>query len=422
MRFQGLRCAVATESAPQIATLSRARPAKIAPFGKEVRLGGGRTATIGFAALAWAAAAPAHAQDPPALQLSAVYTGEAWRNLQGGLRRGSVYLENLELAADLDAEHAVGWRGASVHVSGFHNDDSTLSGAYVGDLQSVSGKDAPGKTRLYEAWVRQAIGRSSVKGGVVDLNSEFSVTRTALVFVNGAQGLGLDLTQAGREGPSVFPQTGLGLIGEAPVDGHWWLKLGVFDGRPDGGRLRIDAEDGALVIGELAHEASDEMRFATGIWLHTGRFERMDLPLQRRASVGAYVVAERPLARFADRSLDGFARLGVADGKVEEIGISYAAGVVLRGRLLGLEDERLGLGVTAAENGRPFRRARAAAGTPVDRAETAIELTYRAQLRPWLAVQPDVQYVINPGTDPARRNAFVAGLRFEVSWTAASGR
>jgi porin len=34
-----------------------------------------------------------------------------------------------------------------------------------------------------------------------------------------------------------------------------------------------------------------------------------------------------------------------------------------------------------------------------------------------LTLQPDVQYVMNPGTNPAVRNAWVVGLRFNVEMT-----
>jgi carbohydrate-selective porin OprB len=33
----------------------------------------------------------------------------------------------------------------------------------------------------------------------------------------------------------------------------------------------------------------------------------------------------------------------------------------------------------------------------------------------WLALQPTVQYVMNPNTDPALRNVWVTGLRFDVT-------
>ena len=95
---------------------------------------------------------------------------------------------------------------------------------------------------------------------------------------------------------------------------------------------------------------------------------------------------------------------------------------MLRGRLLGFEDEALGLGVTSVQTGAPYRRTQAALGARVGQHETTVELTYRAQVTPWLAVQPDVQYVINPGADPALKNALVVGLRLEAAWSGPSGR
>lgn len=388
-----------------------------------------KLSALGIAALVASAVAPqARAQAVPAVQVSVTYTGEAWRNLQGGIRRGSVYLDNLEAGLEVDAERAVGWRGATLRVSGFHNDRSTLSDRFVGDIQAISNKDATGGTRLYEAWVRQAFEPGALKIGVIDLNTEFSVNETGLLFVNGAQGLGLDLAQVGRNGPSVFPATGLGVVGEALISGHWSLKLAAFDGvprdsrRPRGGTFRLGGDEGALVIGEVRHEAQDETRFTVGLWGHTAKFDAMGGPVRQDSSMGGYLLVERPLARWRGRSLDGFARLGLAEPKTEQVVAHYSSGLVLKGPVFGFEDEALGFGVTVAQNGRHFRRAQAAMGAPVERAETALELTYRAQVTPWLAVQPDVQYVINPGADPALKNAVVAGIRFEVTWSGPSGR
>ena len=45
-----------------------------------------------------------------------------------------------------------------------------------------------------------------------------------------------------------------------------------------------------------------------------------------------------------------------------------------------------------------------------------LELTYLAQLTRGLTMQPSIQYVMNPGTDPERRDALVAVFRFELSF------
>lgn len=44
-----------------------------------------------------------------------------------------------------------------------------------------------------------------------------------------------------------------------------------------------------------------------------------------------------------------------------------------------------------------------------------IELTCIAQLRNWLTLQPSLQYVIKPDTDPQLRNATAALLRFSIT-------
>ena len=44
--------------------------------------------------------------------------------------------------------------------------------------------------------------------------------------------------------------------------------------------------------------------------------------------------------------------------------------------------------------------------------ETAIEFFHKVQLTPFLAIQPDIQYIFNPGGDSKTRDALAAGIRF----------
>jgi porin len=55
-------------------------------------------------------------------------------------------------------------------------------------------------------------------------------------------------------------------------------------------------------------------------------------------------------------------------------------------------------------------------GLPVNRAETAFEGTYLIQVGNSVAVQPDVQYVVHPNTDPNVRDAWVFQLRLELGF------
>ena len=79
-------------------------------------------------------------------------------------------------------------------------------------------------------------------------------------------------------------------------------------------------------------------------------------------------------------------------------------------------EDQLALGVAAAHNGNQYRQAQRREGLRTERSEITVELTYRFQVAPWLFVQPDVQYVINPNTDPARTNALVGAVRLTAGF------
>ena len=48
-----------------------------------------------------------------------------------------------------------------------------------------------------------------------------------------------------------------------------------------------------------------------------------------------------------------------------------------------------------------------------DDAELAVELFYKVQLGPWVALKPDLQYIANPG-GAGLDDAWVATLRLEL--------
>ena len=55
-------------------------------------------------------------------------------------------------------------------------------------------------------------------------------------------------------------------------------------------------------------------------------------------------------------------------------------------------------------------------GLPVTNAEKTIELSYLIQINSWLALQPDLQYVMTPNTTPTIPNAWALQLRVEMSF------
>ena len=125
------------------------------------------------------------------------------------------------------------------------------------------------------------------------------------------------------------------------------------------------------------------------------------------------------------RNVNLFGRIMGAPGAQNLISFSFNGGVTMTAPLPGRDNDQAGIDIGVAKvSGQAAGLDRDTGfftGTPypVRGTEELIELTYQAQVTPWLQLQPDLQYVVNPGAgvqdpdDPTHllRNEFVAGIR-----------
>jgi porin len=374
-----------------------------------------------IAALAFfVAAPPARAEEevPTAIAIDVAYTSEVISNVAGGMRRGTRYLDNLDLQLAIDLDRSVGWQGARLFFYGLYNNGTSFSNL-VGDAQIVSNIETGVQAlRLFEAWIEQDLGSaSSLKVGLYDLNSEIDAMEASALFFNSAHGIGTDFSQSGENGPSIFPSTSLAArLHMSPAEG-WAIRVAVLDGvpndpnRPARTVIRLNSDDGALLVGEAEAPLAGG-RLLLGHWRYTGQAERLDGAGGRR-NCGSYLRGEFPLWRRAgaEAGLDGFFRLGIADSRLNAFARFVSAGFTWTGALPSRPDDQWGVALASARTSRAFR-----SQTGAQRHETKLELTYRAQLTDWFGIQPDLQYVIHPGTDPNLKNALVLGLRTEIAF------
>ena len=419
-------------------------------------VGGARYQIACLIGAAWAATAAADPPEaaPPARWLtpSITYDGTAVANLRGGARTGRAYVGNLHLKLAVNAD-AGGIPGTSAFV-----DVLTIHGGHpsllAGDAQGISNIEGPAGTHIEELWVQHNFegGSASILAGVYDLNSEFYRLQAAGLFLNSSFGIGAEFAQSGVEGPSIFPRTSAGVRLALKPAPDVVVRVALLDGvpivRPDGSRGVFERGDGVLGVAEVAFLsrptgtsdgggsgrdrigrfsslAAYDDKFALGAWRYSARFadisdtDAAGQAVSRRGSSGFYAVAERLLwsdDQRPEKRLAAFAQAGVADARTNRFGSRVGAGIVGSGWHLINESDQFGASVTRATNGAHYLRSQAAQNIPTDRSETTFELTYLTQVSKHLAVQPDLQYVIRPGTHPATPNAWVAQLRFEISF------
>jgi porin len=340
---------------------------------------------------------------------------------------------------------------------GLYGDDPSK---HVGDIQAVSNIAAPNTWKLFEAWYQQNLfERFSLLAGLYDMTSEFDVmVSSSELFVNSSFGTGAELAASGQNGPSTFPATSLGIRGQAIVTDSLMVRAVLADGVPGdpndahSTHIQLSEDDGLFGAMEFAYykfrkgdivsgkprrltfrrigrsaPLEYEAKAALGFWGYTTTLDHLNKvnssgdPSKQHGTYGMYGLAEYDVYHErgdADQELTLFGRAGMADPRVNRFSQYYGGGLVYTGLFPGRKFDQTGLGAAAAVNGKYYKQSQLRAGQQVDNVEITLEVTHSIFVNRNLFIQPDVQYVINPGTVQGRKNALVLGVRleFNLNW------
>lgn len=390
-----------------------------------------------------------------------IYKADFMANISGGIKKSSEYMDNLDIKLKLDGDKALGWKGMSALLYFLSNQGGKLNGHDTGSFMGVSNIEVNTNTaKLYQAWLMQSFfdDKFSFLAGLYDLNSEFYSTESAGLFLHPSYGMGPELAQTGFNGPSIFPTTSLGVRVKwqpSPMISVQAVALDAVPGNPEnqhGTHIILNKGEGALLVSEIAlHPAicgyksaalikektdSAQMqnsegekyeptsKYAIGVWRYTARFDDLTdkditgAPL-KRINHGIYALIEQSVYHEKDDPSQGmtvFVRGGITVNSINHIDRYIGAGLKYKGLFQGRDSDQVGLGVARVYSGNKYKQSLVAAGIQVQNAETAVEITYRAQLTPYLAIQPDMQFIANPGLYPAVKDSWIAGSRLEINF------
>jgi porin len=349
--------------------------------------------------LACAAAVPARAEG---LQLEFGYTADVIGVVSGGIQRGAAYEGRADLSLDADLAELAGWTGTRLHATAYQIQGYAVSEHYLANLMAVSNIEAHPTARLYDLWLQKELGGgASLRAGQMGADDEFLVADTASVFINGTFGwapiAAANLVHGGPGYPLASP--GIRLRIEPRADAA--LLVAAFAADPTGGGCAGAAQlcdrygttfstrGGTLWMSELQLAGG---RYKLGGWYENGTFE------DKRGNGGLYAIADRELWRAAGREVHGFVRIGAAPPTRSRVRSYVDAGLSEQGLFAGRPRDTLALAAAHAQLS--------------DGSESVLELTYRAPVTPHLTLQPDLQYVVQRGTDIP--NAWVVALRANV--------
>lgn len=355
------------------------------------------------------------------IEWTLLYTGETFNNAHGGISTNEAtrYRGNAELGLTYDTADNGLWQGGEFYLGASNTHGETLSEHFVGDWQLYSNIDSfprPHINQVSEYWYRHAWNEDTawLKVGKCDGWEEFAYVDMAQLFVH------TSVTFPPTMPLPAWPNQGLGIVAWSQPSETCDLKLGIYDGAADGRLWGFSTlgDNGAFLIGEARWLPSLGARglegiYRVGAWKHTGDFaDETDFDNVSIDTEGFYSSFEQMIwieSGSEDQGLGLFGQLSAGDGpeRFNRIDVYWSLGVLYHGPLPGRDSDAWGLMV----NNIQFTPGTA---TTIERTyETVIETFYNVQVNPWLRLQPDLQYIANPGG--VERDALLVGLRFEAT-------
>ena len=372
------------------------------------------------------------------------YTGEVMGNLSGGYKQGAVYDGLIQTGIQIDLEKLSGWKGASFLVNGLYPHGPSITNLYVHDFNGVSNINAYNSVRLYELWVQQNFDQDhySFRIGQLAADSEFCISNGCCLFVNSAFGV-IPLLSKNLNAP-IYPMTAPGARFRFAPNDSWATQISAFIGdvgnqatNNQHGTSFFHNSTGALIMGETGYTFNPPPKtpettgaknqvpterplsgtYKLGGFCDTATFDQVNSSGPCRSEYAFYVIADQEVWHEQgdpEQGLRLFGRIGAAPANRSTVSFYFDSGVNYQGLLPKRDKDICGLGVSYTKLSTDLLDSNGQALE--SHHETILELSYQAVVNSWLTLQPDLQYVFNPGAVGHQQNAVVAGLRFTVNF------
>ena len=363
-----------------------------------------------------------------------IYNGEAFGDVSGGLRQGAIYEGMVKFGVGVNLEKLLGWENAAFYANIIIPHGDSLTNRYTGDFNVVSNIDTYDSLRLYKLWLQKVFddGKWSVRVGQIAADKECFVSDGASLYFNNAFGT-FPVFSANIPGP-IFPLSAPGARVKWTPSDEFSLIAMVFSGDVGYANTNVHNTDwqfhgrnGTLSLVEMAYKTnqSDDAKGLPGTFKLGGFYDSKSFGDQfnttsHQGDWGIYGMADQLLYREPviqkdddPRGLGIFVRAGLApQSNRNVITFDFETGLNYTGLLPSRSKDITGIGFAYTRLSDPY----VMANNGTKHHEALIELTHLVVLGDHFSLQPDIQYIMNPGGLGGIRNALAAGLRFTVNY------
>ncbi|MBL7158690.1 MAG: carbohydrate porin [Candidatus Omnitrophica bacterium] len=383
------------------------------------------------------------------------YVFDVLGNPVGGNFQGMRYNHSMGLDINVDFEKACGFKGSQFHVSGLWRAGRNLSSQVIGNELVVSSIYGHQQFRFYNlTWEQMFLeDKFSIKFGRMAAQDDFIVSPLYWFFVtNAIDGMPINIPK--NFNFTVYPEATWGARVKLEIAPEFSSMTGIYNGNPHLGKDKYHGLDfglrlskgiffmqefnltpkiktnycpeglpGRVSVGGYWHTATYFDLYADdngASFAYTGNSAR-----KRIGNYGFYAHIEQML--FKEPSVEGAPEQGFipfiapnwAPGNINKYPFFVDGGFVWTGPIPGRDYDAAGIGVSYMAWSKDLtstQEFQSDSGMSIHpgKYEMSVDFTYSAQITKWLFIQPDIQWIINPGGSPKIPDALVVGSRFKI--------
>lgn len=349
-----------------------------------------------------------------------------FNNFSGGIDQGGGYLGEADFGLNFETEKAGLWKHGELFIQGMTTHGKKPSANVVGDLQTFSNIESEAHTALYEFWYNHHFfdDKLAIIFGQLDMNADFSVSDNAMKFINSS--FGVIPTLSLNNHISIFPLLTLG----GAIKFKFWKRFafqtaiyngspGDFTSNPNAVNWKFSTEYGYYSISEFHFfNKKDTITTGTykiGVFYHSAQYQNIENGDTLKGNYGFYFLADHMFISNSytyENGLSGFLTGSLFPDDRNILNMTIAGGICYHGPFKKRKNDDFGIAFAFANFSNKYTKLNP--DTLLNN-ETAIELMYRCHLTENIMIQPEIQYIINPGATKLLKNSLVGLLRIHIN-------
>ncbi len=378
---------------------------------------------------------------------SQTYTNNVLGNVSGGMKQGARYDHSVGWDVNFDLERFVGLLGTQFHISGLWRQGQNLSKAVIGNDIVVSTIYGHEQFRFYSLYLEKDLldKRLNIRVGRIATGDDFASSPLYGAFVsNGVDGVPISIP-INLFFP-VYPTATWGARARFNLNKDFYILSGIYDGDKGveydkfyGLDFSLRLKEGLAFAQELAYVPADGLgsaglpgHYKGGIYyngavrrdlyadINGGSYAVTGLPQRKHiGDFNVYIHADQMIYREKDTKDQGLTPLAVVTigpDNMNKFPFFLMGGFVYKGLVPKRDDDVTAFEVLYAKYSNDIKKSQVSVGAATQKYEMVFEFTHKVMITKWMYMQPDIQYIVQPGGTGNIDDALVLGFQFGLTF------